>query len=207
MYQRAAMAAEKKKRVFWLHTQPEHYFNLMIDALNASSELEYIAGYMMAGTGRYEQTIPRHSRHTFLRVRAGMEHQEPAGWRQLHVDWRRDIQRFAPACVIVSGYAGATQRGCVHEFHQRGLPVLMIGDNNIRIERGSGLKKLAKRWMKRRVLGSIIRNTDCLLTMNSRGVAYWRYYGAPREKIKVCPFYSDYAAIERDVAGRIGRRY
>jgi glycosyltransferase involved in cell wall biosynthesis len=67
--------------------------------------------------------------------------------------------------------------------------------------------------LKRQVLKKIIRQVDLLLTANRLGVAYWRYYGAPRSKIEICPYYSDYARIDaargrarQEVLGRIGLR-
>jgi glycosyltransferase involved in cell wall biosynthesis len=186
-----------KRRVLWLHTQPEYYFNLLIDALNEASDLEYVAGYMTAGAGVYEQNVPRKSRHVFLRVKPGMEGRDAASRKTLHVDWRADLDKLGISCGIVAGYAGATQRAFIHDLHRRGLPVLMMSDSNIRTQRGSGLKWRMKMWAKKKFLAPIIRDTDCLLTMNSRGVAYWRFFGAPRGKIVVCPFYADYAAVER----------
>lgn len=191
------MADGQKKVVLWLHTQPEYYFNLLIDALNEVSDLEYVAGFMSAGPGVYEQNLPRKSRHLFLRVKPGMEKRDAAGWKSLHVDWRADVEKLGISAGIVAGYAGPTQRGFIRELHGRGVPVLMMSDSNLRTQRGSGVKWRAKMCVKKRVLGRIIRDTDVLLTMNSRGVAYWRYFGAPREKIVLCPFYADYAAVEK----------
>ena len=39
------------------------------------------------------------------------------------------------------------------------------------------------------------------MAANSLGVAYWRYYGAPHEKIMICPYYSNYVRIDEARAG------
>ena len=187
----------KTKRVLWLHTQPEHYFNLLIDALNAASEIEYIAGFMSRGPGLYKDVpVPAASRSLFLRPKKGMEGRPAAGFRGIHEDWQEDIAPLDIHAGIIAGYAGATQRQFIHTLHRQGKTVLMMSDSNIRSQRGHGWGPALRRRVKRLALGPIIRDTDVLLTMNMRGVAYWRYFGAPKSKIVLCPFYADYARIE-----------
>jgi glycosyltransferase involved in cell wall biosynthesis len=96
----------------------------------------------------------------------------------------------------VSGYGSRTHREVIRDAHRRGIPVAMWSDSNLRSQRGRGLARRASRAVKRRFLARIIRETDLLLTTNSRGIAYWRYYGAPRGKTVLCPYYSDYARID-----------
>jgi glycosyltransferase involved in cell wall biosynthesis len=187
----------------WLHTQPEHYFNLLIDALNQAGDLEYIAGYMRAGSKEYAQKTPRHSRSVFLRPVPGWEDGDIPGFQKVHLDWKGDVDPLEISAGIIAGYGGRTQRDFIHTLHRRGVPVLMMSDSNIRTQHGRSFRQRMHRRVKKAGLRSIIRDTDCLLTMNSRGVAYWRYFGAPREKIVVCPFFADYSAVD---AGRLAER-
>jgi glycosyltransferase involved in cell wall biosynthesis len=53
------------------------------------------------------------------------------------------------------------------------------------------MRSLKKKWLAR-----ITRDVDWMMTANSRGVAYWRYYGVPKERIVVCPYYADYPRID-----------
>src|SRR5947199_380841 len=40
-----------RRRILWLHTQPEHYFNCMMDDLAGVSEFEWIAAFSRKGAG------------------------------------------------------------------------------------------------------------------------------------------------------------
>lgn len=187
----------KTKKVLWLHTQPEHYFNLMIDDLNDSSDFEYVAAFVSKGPGWYsELPVPKKARSIFLRIKPGCEKSASVGFRNAHINWREDINLQEYAAVIVPGYAGYVQRAVIKECHKLGIPLMIMSDSNIRSERGKTLKHRLKRRLKKIFLRPIIKKADVLLPTNSLGAAYWRYYGAPRSKIVVSAYYADYARIE-----------
>ncbi len=79
----------------------------------------------------------------------------------------------------------------------RGIPVALWSDSNLRSQRGDSCKSRLKRRLKKAYLRRIERQIDYQLTANSRGVAYWRYYGEPRNRILLCPCYSDYSRIDQ----------
>jgi glycosyltransferase involved in cell wall biosynthesis len=184
--------------VLWLHTQPEHYFNCMIDDLNkaggATGGATFVAGFMHKGAGTYKDTPLPAGKSILLTPVAGKS--EATAFGKFHVDWRKELLPVGYDMVIVSGYATRTPREVIKDAHARKLPVAMWSDSNLRSQRGRDLKARVRRRVKKAGLKSIIAATDYLLTANSLGVAYWRYYGAPRSKIVLCPCYSDYSRID-----------
>lgn len=192
------MVESGKKKILYLHTQPEHYFNLMIDDLNAAStRFFYQAAFLTRGHGWYKELpVPASCEAIFLRVRPEMEKYASSGFRKAHIHWQQDIPPEHYDAVVVAGYAGATQRAIMREFHRRGKPVLMMSDSNIRSEWGTNYQKKIKRCVKKKVLSRILQNVDVLLPTNSLGKAYWRYYGAGKKRIVVSAYYADYARIQ-----------
>ncbi len=224
----------RRRRVLWLHTQPEHYFNCMLDDLESGAayrvkgmewagpveRFEYTAVFAQRGPGWYtDNAQPRVARTVFLRTKPEMDKEGVAGFRtRVHIDWRKDLgQAFggdmAFDAAIVSGYAWRTQRELMRACKAKGIPVAMWSDSNLRSQRGSGLKWRIKMGLKKQFLRGVIDSADMLLTANRLGVAYWRFFGAPRKKIIVSPCYSDYARIDvanerprAEVLGAIGLR-
>lgn len=189
-----------RPKVLWLHTQPEHYFNVMMDDLErgkGGGAYEFVAGFMYKGPGVYTQNaVPAVAKSIFLEARAG-KGERPAGFfGAYHADWRRELKLSDYAAVIVSGYASRTAREVMRECHRLGIPVAMWTDSNIRSQRGKSFKARVKRRLKKRWLRGILRNLDYVITANSLGVAFWRYYGARRERIILCGYYSDYPRID-----------
>jgi glycosyltransferase involved in cell wall biosynthesis len=198
-----------QKRILWLHTQPEHYFNRMMDDLAAHTgytvpgisfenvpPFEYIAAFAARGHGWYAENAPKSAPTVFLRAQPGAENRSPTFREQYHIDWRADLLSLNFDAAIVSGYAWRTQRELIEDCHRRGIPVAIWSDSNLRADRGRTLKERLRRRLKKLYLQRIIRNADHLMTANPLGVAYWRYYGAPRSKITVAPYYADYARID-----------
>ena len=218
------MGESTKKRILWLHTQPEHYFNCMMDDLARGSgyevpgmpttpvpHFEYIAAFAARGPGWYQENQPKVAQTVFLHTIEGGEGRTPGFREKYHVNWQEDLLPLKFDAAIVSGYAWRTQRELIDACHRRGIPVVMWSDSNLRSEHGRGWKQRLKRGLKKRFLRRVIESVDHLMTANQLGVAYWRYYGAPRRKITVCPYYADYARIDAarlapraEVLGRIG---
>ena len=205
------MADAGKKRILWLHTQPEHYFNCMMDDLargtgyrvpampetNPEGAFEYIAAFSFRGPGLYtDYAQPIAAQTCFLRALPGKESRPPSFREKYHVDWRADLLPLKFDAAIVSGYASRTHREVIADCRRRGIPVAMWSDSNLRSQRGRGLKARLKRRLKKSWLAKIIADTGLMLTTNSLGIAYWRYYGVPRNRITLCPYYSDYHRID-----------
>lgn len=188
-------------RVIWLHTQPEHYFNCMLDDLQRCGDGEYVAAFMARGPQLYKDLpTPQIAPTIFLRPRPGLERQPRTPFRPYHLNWRADLLNPRPDAIIVSGYYGVTEREVLRECHRQGIPTALWSDSNLRSQRGTSLKMRLKRFLKRRALQPTIQQADTLLTANRLGVAYWRYYGASKNKILRCPCYADYRRIDQALA-------
>ncbi|HVS70353.1 MAG TPA: glycosyltransferase family 4 protein [Phycisphaerae bacterium] len=183
----------RTKRVLWLQTQPEHYFNCMMDDLQRASpgDLEYVAAFSYAGPGWYQNNAPAVAPSLLLTPRPGVK-APPAMRQRFHENWRRELLSLDIDAAIVSGYGYRTHREFIRACAQRRIPVAMFSDSNLRSQRGRGLKNRGRRWIKKRLLRPYIRDVAWLLTANRLGVAYWRYFGAPADKIVLCPYYADY---------------
>jgi glycosyltransferase involved in cell wall biosynthesis len=183
-------------RILWLHTQPEHYFNCMIDDLQETGKYDYTAAFSFKGTGLYKDNpLPAKARTLFLTLRPEVG-QKRGAFKKYHTNWRKDLEPLEFDLVIVSGYGIRTHREVISDCHCRGIPVAMWSDSNLRSQRGRSCKSKAKRVAKKLALSRLVRATDVMLTCNSLGIAYWRYYGVNKERIVLCPYYSDYPRIE-----------
>lgn len=169
----------------------------MMDELAKTSEFDFFAAFTWAGHGRYKELPrPKIAKSIFLRPKTSMAGKEPPFYRAFHEDWRSDLFAEPFDAAIISGYGGATQREAIQECRRRGIPVALFSDSNLRSQRGRNCRAKLWRKVKRRFIGPIIRNVDCILTANNLGVAYWRYYGAPKAKVVRCPYYADYVRIQ-----------
>jgi glycosyltransferase involved in cell wall biosynthesis len=185
-----------RPRILWLHTQPEHYHNCMMDDLARRGRYAYIAAFSSKGKGWYtESPTPQIAETVFLRVRPGLEKQIPTFVGRYNEDWRGDLYPLHFDAAIVAGYAWRTHRELIRDCRKKGIPVAMFSDSNLRSQRGRTIQARLKRAVKRRVLAGVIEDVDLLLTANRLGVAYWRYFGARHSKIVVCPYYADYARV------------
>ena len=186
-----------RPRILWLHTQPEHYHNCMMDDLARQGQYEYIAAFSTKGKGWYTETpTPTIAQTVFLRPRAGYENRAMTFASRYHEDWRADLYPLHFDAAIVAGYGSRTHREVIRDCWRRGIPVAMFSDSNLRSQRGRGMKDRLKRALKTRMLAGLIADVDLMLTANRLGVAYWRYFGVPRSKIIVCPYYADYSRVE-----------
>src|SRR6186997_1485068 len=121
-----------QKRILWLHTQPEHYFNRMMDDLVAGTgytvpgmsttglpQFQYIAAFAAHGHGWYAENAPRIAQTVFLRTVPGAENRKPGFREQYHIDWRADLLPLNFDAAVVSGYAWRTQRELIDDCHRR----------------------------------------------------------------------------------------
>ncbi|HVX84289.1 MAG TPA: glycosyltransferase family 4 protein [Phycisphaerae bacterium] len=181
------------KRVLWLQTQPEHYFNCMMDDLQRASpgDIEYVAAFSYAGPGWYQNNAPTLAPSLVLTPRAGVKG-PPSMRGRFHQQGIGELLALDIDAAVVSGYGYRTHREFIRACAARRIPVAMFSDSNLRSQRGQDLKTRARRWLKKRLLRPYIRDVSWLLTANRLGVAYWRYFGAPARKIVLCPYYADY---------------
>jgi glycosyltransferase involved in cell wall biosynthesis len=172
----------------------------MMDALEQTSDYTYVAAFGHGGAGTYKEVpVPQAAKSLFLEMidETPLDKLGRSGqFRKLHKDWRADLYPLKYDMVIVAGYGRRTEREILRDCKKRGVPVAMFSDSNIRSQKGRGIKAKLKRCLKRKMLRQYIDGVDYMLTANSLGVAYWRYYGARREKIVLCPYYADYSRVD-----------
>lgn len=202
---RAPGAPPARPRILWFQNTPDHYFVQMLDALNAGGDFEYFAVFLCAPpAGNVLYQLPAIAPYKFLGDPAA-----PAGKRRMIRGARDFIASMQFSGAIAVGYDTGFKRWVLRHCRRCGIPAAMFADSNIRGERGRGLKKRAKRLVKRVFLRWVIHHVDAVIPCNRSGVAYWRYYGCPREKIIRSTYY---CAVDADAAksadrGELFRRY
>src|SRR5262245_51797193 len=115
--------APPRRRILWLHTQPEHYFNCMLDDLQGNTpytvpawsspepgeSFDWIAAFQTRGHAAYtDYPQPRLARTVFLTLKKGREKEALTMRGRIHADWRADLLPLKPDAVIVSGYGTPT---------------------------------------------------------------------------------------------------
>jgi len=115
-------------------------------------------------------------------------------------EWRRGgkvIERLAAInaqALILAGYNDLGRLRVLRWCRRRGIPVLLRADSNLADEhRNSALKRL----IKRAYVGLVSRRVTSILAVGPLGVAYWKHYGVPAEKIHVASYEPDYALLEQ----------
>lgn len=174
--------AAPRKRVIWLQNNADHYFAQMLDVLNAHGDVEYFGVFLCPPpSGNVLHQVPKKSPHVFLGEAAA-----PGGapaHKKLGPAAKECIKKLEFSAAIVGGYDSHFKRWVLRYCKSRGIPTAMFADSNIRAERGRSIKKKLKRFAKRIFLRRIINQVDKVIPFNRCGVAYWRYYGCPTNKI------------------------
>ncbi len=160
----------------------------MLDALNAQGEAEYFGVFLCPPpSGNVLHQVPKKSPHVFLGESA-----VPGGapaHKKLGAAAKAYIRNLSFSAAIVGGYDSHFKRWVLRYCKSRGIPTAMFADSNIRAERGRSIKKKLKRFAKRIFLHRIINQVDTVIPCNRCGVAYWRYYGCPVNKISRSTYY------------------
>jgi glycosyltransferase involved in cell wall biosynthesis len=197
--------AVRRPRIIWLQNAPDHYFVQMMDALNAGGDIEYFAVFLCPPpTGNVLHQSPTIAPYKFLGDPAA-----PAGRRRLIRGARDFIADTNFSGAIVGGYDTGFKRWVLRHCRRRGIATALFADSNIRGERGKTAKKRLRRFAKRIFLRWVIRHVDAVIPCNRSGVAYWRYYGCPREKIIRSTYYCavDVAATQSANRAELFPRY
>lgn len=178
----STIAAPGRRRIIWLQNKPNHYFVEMLDALNAQGDVEYAAVFLFPPpTGNVLHHAPRISPHVFIGRAA--RHGGATGYKWLGAEAREYVKKLSFSAAIVGGYDSRFKRWVLRYCKSQGIPTALFADSNIRAERGRSIRKKLKRFAKRIFLHRIINQVDTVIPCNRCGVAYWRYYGCPANKI------------------------
>ncbi|MHB1768656.1 MAG: glycosyltransferase family 4 protein [Phycisphaerae bacterium] len=175
-------------RVIWVQNKPNHYFVEMLDKLNARNGIEYFGIFLFPPpAGNVSYRTPKISPHVFLGDPA--EHGGPNGYKRLGTAAQEYIKKLEFSAAIVGGYDSRFKRWVLRYCKGRGVPTALFVDSNIRAERGRSAMKKLKRFAKRIFLRRIINQVDRVIPCNRCGVAYWRYYGCPANKVARSTYY------------------
>ena len=181
----------ERPRVIWLQNSADHYFVQMLDALNAQGDVEYFGVFLCPPpAGNVLHQLPKISPHVFLGEPAKTPVPGgPPAHKQLGAAAQEYIKKLEFSAAIVGGYDSRFKRWVLGYCKSRGIPTAMFADSNIRAERGRSMRKRLKRLAKRMFLRRIINQVDRVIPCNRCGVAYWRYYGCPANKIARSTYY------------------
>ena len=193
--------AKERPRVIWLQNSADHYFVQMLDALNSTGDVEYFGVFLCPPPqGNVLYQLPKRAPYIFLGDPATPS--GPASHRQLSKEAQDYIKKLEFSASIVGGYDSCFKRWVLRYCKSRGIPTALFADSNIRAERGRSMKKKLKRFAKRLFLRRIINQVDKVITCNRCGVAYWRYYGCPVNKIARSTYF---CAVDAQAAQAVNR--
>ena len=179
-----------RPRVLWFHNEANHYFVAMLDALNAQGQAQYAGMFLCPPpAGSALLAIPQNSPFIFLGSNPAHD-VAGATLRPLRRDAKALVQAEKFDMAIVGGYDSAFKRWVLAHCRSRKIPTALFADSNIKAEFDGSVKSFFRRAVKKVLLRKIIRQTDQILPANSSGIAYWRYYGCPREKLSLATYYS-----------------
>jgi glycosyltransferase involved in cell wall biosynthesis len=103
--------------------------------------------------------------------------------------------------VVMLGYNDAGRLRVIRWCAARGLPCFLFGDSNIRGDRATGLRAVAKRA----VVGWVVRRCAGVLPCGTLGRDYFVKYGADPARIFFVPYEPDYDLIRNLPAESIDR--
>ena len=111
------------------------------------------------------------------------------------------LELFSPKVVVIYGYSQRLQRRAARWAHLKRIPVLMIGDSELRAHRS-----LLRRLLKMLVLPRIFERVEFFLTVGDANESYYRKYGVPDYKMIRCSFPIDIQHYDAILACRSNHR-
>ena len=142
-------------------------------------QMDMLAGY----SSEFLQELPEHRQSSFSLPNSR------------HLSSRLDA--FAPDVVLVYGYSQMNSLRAIAWGRRRNVPVMMISDSE-RAARNTPLRETIKKI----VIPLIYRNFAAFLSVGDNNQAYYRYYGAPAERIFRSPFTIDENAFQTAASAR-----
>jgi glycosyltransferase involved in cell wall biosynthesis len=110
------------------------------------------------------------------------------GGRIIHWLKERDV-RF----VVMMGYNDAGRIRIIRWCRRQAIPCFLFGDSNIEGDTARGFKA----WLKKIIVGWVVRSCTGILTCGSLGQAYFAKYGARRDRMFFFPYEPDYQLIQQ----------
>lgn len=116
-------------------------------------------------------------------------------WGRPFQDWRkagpimRHLEDHNVCGVIFEGYASILILRLLRHCRRLGVPTFIRADSNISNDKPA---TALHAWLKRRLLGWVVRNTSGFMPMGSRGQEYFVKYGARPDQCFWVPSIPDY---------------
>ncbi|UCD74221.1 MAG: glycosyltransferase family 4 protein [Phycisphaerales bacterium] len=140
-------------------------------------------------------------------VLAGPEEEwTPRWWGQPLRDWRkagpiiRHLRRDDVCAVIFEGYASILILRLLHHCRRRGIPTFIRADSNVKNDRP---RTALHAWLKRLLVGWVVRNATGFMPMGSWGQEYFMKYGAKVEQCFWVPSVPDYDLFTNVPEGQV----
>jgi len=150
--------------------------------------------------GTWKLPVPPEINATVLG--AGEFSREPQSLRELVTSFKRShelirwLEEVGPSAIMLFGYGMPPHRSVLRWASRKRVPVLLWGDSNIRGDRSSGLRRLIKRLIVRR----LVAKCRAILCCGRRGREYFRRYGAHDDQIFYVPNEPDYQLLDASTA-------
>lgn len=147
-----------------------------------------------AGAFRWEVDLPPEIHATSFAVHD--EGPQSRTWKHPWRDWRkggrilRYLHEHDVKAVICHGYMYITNLRVIWHCHRAGIPVFLRGDSNARCDRP---RTPLHAWLKRLLLGAVIRHTDGVMPVGTLGQQYFEKYGADGRRSFWVTFEPDYS--------------
>ncbi|MDY7108277.1 MAG: glycosyltransferase family 4 protein [Planctomycetota bacterium] len=112
------------------------------------------------------------------------------------------LQEHQIKALILHGYNHAMAIRLIRYCKRNGIGVFMRSDSNIRGDRPSSA---IEAWIKRRLLGWVVRHCDGVMPMGALGEAYFQKYGADPQRCFRVPYepdYDYYGTVDPESLGR-----
>lgn len=101
--------------------------------------------------------------------------------------------------VVLYGYNDAGRIRILRWCRRHKIPCLLTSDSNAKLDRATGLKKVAKKLL----VGAAVRSAWGAMPFGSAGSTYYHNYGTPSHRIYRFPGEPDYTITERTTAADI----
>ena len=138
-------------------------------------------------------------------ISQGISASAPPGIANLISEWMRfrgivrEIRASNPSVVAILGYGSLTHILTIEWCRKSRIPVLLLGDSNIRGDVHFPLF----RWLKMAIVSRIVSRCDAILPCGSLGVQYFLRYGARPEQIFVSPVECNYSLFDKTTAAEV----
>ncbi len=177
-------------QIIWIQNSVEHYFCAMIDLINRQmSEIRFHAVFLCERPANpTAENLPKESTYTFM----------PANLQRGPIE-KGPIGKIPFTAAIIGGYNTRFKLRFVGYCNKKGRPAILFADSNIRSDRGKSIVKKLKRGAKKAFLSRLQPKLATVITCNRYGAAYWRYYGANRDRICRSTYFCDIEKISTAV--------